>query len=116
MSRPHLAVMGFLSTGTGEFPLFSARRPAAKQLTQRTCSGLMHRRPHGHLDRFQIQLTGLAPILKNYVQQRTYFAFDFVPDCFRRFFSCGVRVPSTGLDRQIVSFTAIRSWLSSRKR
>jgi hypothetical protein len=47
----------------------------------------MHHRPHRHLDRFQIKLARLAPLLKDQSNKRAYFAFDFLPDGFRRFFS-----------------------------
>jgi hypothetical protein len=29
----------------------------------------MHRRPYGHLDRFQVELAGLALVLENQTQQ-----------------------------------------------
>jgi hypothetical protein len=47
----------------------------------------MHCRPHRHLDCFEVQLTGPATILKDDAEQSAYFAFDFLPDRFRRFFS-----------------------------
>jgi hypothetical protein len=47
----------------------------------------MHRCPHGHLDCFEIQLTGLAAVLKDDPEEFAYFAFDFLPDRFGRFFS-----------------------------
>ena len=72
----------------------------------------MHRSPHRHLDRFQID-SSLALVLENKTQQRAYFPFDFLSDRFGRFFSCGVRVSSTGLVRQIFSFVAIKVRLSS---
>jgi hypothetical protein len=59
-------------------------------------SGSVHGSPHGHFDRFQIESAGLALLLEDQPQQRAYFPFDFLPDRFRRFFSCGVRVSSTG--------------------
>ena len=76
----------------------------------------MHGGPHRHLDRFQIESAGLAPVLKYQPPQRAYFPFDFPPDRFRRFFSCGVSVSSTGRARQISSLTSSSSLLSSRKR
>jgi hypothetical protein len=75
----------------------------------------MHGSPHGHLDRFQVESACLALLLEDKPQQRAYFPFDFLPDRFRRFFSCGVRVSSTGLARQIFSLTSSSAWLSSRK-
>jgi hypothetical protein len=46
----------------------------------------MHRRPPGHLDRFEIQLYGLATVLKDNPEQSAYFAFDLLTDRFRRLF------------------------------
>src|SRR5271155_1333029 len=73
----------------------------------------MHRSPHRHLDRFQIESPGLALLLENQTQQRAYLPFDFLPDGFRRFFSCGVRLSSTGRARQIFSLVSIKVRLSS---
>jgi len=73
----------------------------------------MHGSPHGHLDRFQVESAGLALVLKDQTEQRAYLPFDFLPDLFRRFFSSGVSVSSTGLVRQIFSFTSIKVRLSS---
>ena len=72
----------------------------------------MHRSPHCHLDRFQTDASGLALLLKDKLQQRVYFPFDFLVDDFRRFFSCGVSVSSTGLARQIFSLVSIKVRLS----
>jgi hypothetical protein len=114
--RTHFAITGFLSAGAGYFALFRAGRMALQQRAQRDRSGMMHGCPHGHLDRFQIEPARLAPLLKDEPQQRTYFACDFLLDRFRRFFSCCVKVSSSGLTRQIFSLTSTRSRLSSRKR
>ena len=84
-----------------------------QQLTQRACSGLMHRRPHGHLDSFQVHLASFAAFLKDDAEQTAYFVFDFPLDRFRSFFSCGVSVSSKGLARQMVSFVSIKVRLSS---
>jgi hypothetical protein len=46
----------------------------------------MHGSPHRHLDRFQVESAGLAPVVKNKPQQRAYFPFDFPPDRFGSFF------------------------------
>jgi hypothetical protein len=73
----------------------------------------VHRGPHRHPGRFQIESASLTPVLKDKTEQRAYFPFDFLPDRFRRFFSCGVRVSSTGLTRQIFSFVSISVRLSS---
>ena len=73
----------------------------------------MHRRPHSHFDGFQVQLTSLAAVAKDDPEQPAYFAFDLLPDRFRRFFSWGVSVSSRGLARQIFSFVSINERLSS---
>ena len=73
----------------------------------------MHGSSHRHLDRFQIEPASLALVVENKMQQRAYFPFDFLPDRFRRFFSCGVSVSSTGLARQIFSLVTIKVRLSS---
>jgi hypothetical protein len=65
--------------------LFNAGRFVARQRTQPRRSGLMHRSPHGHLDRCKVQLTRLAALLKDNPEQSAYFAFDFLPDRCRRF-------------------------------
>ena len=57
---------------------------------------MMHRRTHRHLDGFQIQMARLAAATEDHVQQLIYFSRDFLLDDFRRFFSCGESVSSTG--------------------
>jgi hypothetical protein len=51
----------------------------------------------------------LAALLENDAQQLVYFARDLLPDRFRRFFSSGERLSSTGRKRQIFSFTSSKS-------
>jgi hypothetical protein len=69
---------------------------------------------HRHLDRLQIKFARPTAVLKDDPEQPAYFVFDFLPDCFRRFFSCGVSVSSTGRARQIFALVSIKIWLSSR--
>jgi hypothetical protein len=88
-------------------------RVAPQQLAQSRRSGPVHRGAHRHLDCFQIESARVALVLKDKTQQNTYFAFDFLPDRFRRFFSCDVRVSSTGLARQIFSLVSIKVRLRS---
>jgi hypothetical protein len=102
-----------VSAGTRHLALIRAGRIAPQQLAQRGRSGPMHGSPHGHLDGLQIESAGLALVLKHKPEQGAYFPFDFLTDRFRRFFSCGGSVASTGLARQIFSFTSSRPWLSS---
>jgi hypothetical protein len=61
----------------------------------------MHGRAHEHLDRFQIDMPGLAQALEDRAQQLLYFARDFLSDRIRRFFSSGESDSSTGRARQI---------------
>jgi hypothetical protein len=44
-------------------------------------------RAYGHLCGFQIEASGLVPVLKNHPQELIYFARDLLPDRFRRSFS-----------------------------
>jgi hypothetical protein len=64
----------------------------------------MHGGSHRHLDSFQVQSACSAEVLKDHPEQRAYFAFDFLPDRFRRFFS-GDKVSSTGRTAQSCSLT-----------
>jgi hypothetical protein len=86
---------------------------APQQLAQCRRPSLMHSRSHGHLDCLQIESAGLALFLKDEPEYRAYFPLDFLLDRFRRFFSCGVRVSSTGRTRQIFSLVSIKVRLSS---
>jgi hypothetical protein len=113
---PHLAVTRFVTAGTGKFPLVRGGRFAAQQMAECGGAGLMHGGSYRHLDRFQIYAASFALLLKDESEQGRYFPFDFPMDDFRRFFSCGVRLSSTGRERQIFSLTSSSSWLSSRKR
>jgi hypothetical protein len=65
-----------------------------------------------HLHRLQIRLAGLLALGKDASQQRGYFARDLVLDRLGRFFSCGVRVFSTGRSAQIFSLTSTTSPLN----
>jgi hypothetical protein len=46
----------------------------------------MHGGSHRHLDRLQVEFAGPAAVLKDDPHQPAYFAFDLLPDRFRRFF------------------------------
>jgi len=76
-----------------------------QQFAQAGRTGLVQSRTQSHLDGFQIQLAALAAVLKDQMKQTTYFAGNFALDRFRRFFSCGVRVLSTGRNWQMPSLT-----------
>src|SRR5271167_273297 len=86
MPGTHLAVTGLVSAGTRDLALVRTGRIVTQQLAQGGCSGPMHRRPHGHLNRFQIEFAGLALLLKDEPEYRAYFPLDFLTDRFRRFF------------------------------
>jgi hypothetical protein len=61
-------------------------RIVLQQLRQRGSSGLVHGGSHSGLDRFQIEPTVIATLLKNNPQEPVYFAGNFFLDCRRRFF------------------------------
>lgn len=77
-----------------------------QQLAQGRRASLVQGGSEGHLDSFHVQLAAFGAILKDQSQQTAYFVRDFLLDRFRCFFSCGVRVSSTGRARQIFSFTS----------
>ena len=89
----------------------AGRQPGLRmqQFGQRGGPRLMHGRAHSHLDGFQIQTPRLAATVEDDAQQLVYFARDFLPDGFGRFFSSGERVSATGRARQIFSFTSSNS-------
>lgn len=107
-----LPVVRLMATTTGNAALFSRRGWELQQLAQDGSAGLMHSRANGYLDRFQIQAAGFPVILKNDTQESVYFARGFLPDRFGRFFSCGLKVSSTGRKRQSCSLTSTSSRLS----
>jgi hypothetical protein len=74
----------------------------------------MQGRTHGHLGRLQIETARLASLLKDHTQELIYFARDFLADGFRRFFSSGASVSSTGRAWHICVFTSMKSRLNSR--
>jgi hypothetical protein len=98
-----------VAAGTRNTPLLGRRRGELQQFTQRYGAGLVHRRTSSHLDRLQIETARLTALLENDAQQLVYFARDLLPDRFRRFFSSGERLSSTGRKRQIFSFTSSKS-------
>src|SRR5215467_11536826 len=99
-----------MAAGTGNHPLLLIRRMVLQQFGQCGRPSLMHRRTDDGFDGFEVETTGLAPILKNRVQQPVYFAGNFLLDRLSRFFSsvCGV-ASSTGRRRQILRLMSISS-------
>ena len=74
----------------------------------------MHGRAHQHLDRFQIDMAGLANAGEDGAQQLLYFARDLLLNGVRSFFSWALNAgSSTGRNRQIFSFTSRKDRLSS---
>jgi hypothetical protein len=69
--------MGRVAARTGNRPLVRIRRIILQQLCQRGGPGLMHGCSHSRLDRFQIEPTVAAALLKNNPQEPVYFAGDF---------------------------------------
>ena len=74
---------------------------------------MVHRRTDRHRDGFQIQPAAVAAIAEDHTQPLIYFPRDFLLDDFRRFFSCGESVSSSGRARQIFSLTSTKARLSS---
>ncbi len=66
-----------VTAGASQTLLVRSGRIAVQQLTQGYSPGLMHGRPHGHFDSFQIKPAILALVLPDHLQQTTYFARDF---------------------------------------
>ena len=98
--------MSLASASASQRALVSRRGWELQELTQSGRSRLMHCRPHGHFDGFQIQMPRFAPPRKDHSKQLIYFARDFLADCFGRFFSSGESVVSIGRARQILSLTS----------
>ncbi len=107
-----LAIGCGLTAGADSFPLLWTRRITGQELTQGRSAGLMHGRPDGCLQGFQIQLVTLAAVLQDHLQEAAHFTRDFLLDCCCRFFSCRDRELSTGRTRQIFSLTASNSALN----
>jgi hypothetical protein len=76
----------------------------------------VHDPPHQHLDRLQIEASAVAGSCEDNLQQAAYFLGDFLLDGPRRFFSCGVRVCSTGRKRQIRSLISLKERLNCCQR
>src|SRR5882672_12460114 len=105
--RTQFLVMGRVAARTGNRPLVGIRRIVSQQLRQRGSPRVVHGGSHRRLDRFQIEPTFAATLLKNNLQEPVYFAGNFLLDCLRRFFSWAVcSVCSTGRKRQILRLTS----------
>ena len=100
-------VSSLLAATAGD--LLFVRRRHAQQPLHGHCPSVVHRVPHQHLDGFQIDRAGLAPIAEDDLYDPAYFLGDFLLDRFCRFFSCAVKVSSTGRNLQILSLTSSKS-------
>lgn len=103
-------ILRLLAAGAGD-PVV-VRFWHAQQPLHGRCPGVVHRVPHQHLDGLQINPACLMPIAEDNLQYAAYFPGNFLLDGFGRFFSCGVRVSSTGRVRQICSFTTTKERLN----
>ena len=72
---------------TAECAVPPARGWELRRLAQRGGICPVESRAHGHLGPFQIDAPRVAPILEHHPQELFYFARDFLPDRFDRFFS-----------------------------
>jgi hypothetical protein len=97
MPGPHLSVARPLAAGAGNLPLVRAGWFASQQPAQRRSPRLMHGGSHRHLDSFQVEPACAPEIMKDDSEQPAYFAFNFLPDRVRRFFSCVLSVSAAGL-------------------
>ena len=109
-----LPVVSLVAAGTRKAPLVGNRSWKLQEFGQRRCSGLMHGRANRHFDGFQIQTARPAATIEDHAQQLVYFARDFLADRFGRFFSCAVRVSSTGRKRQTLRLTSTNSLVRER--
>lgn len=103
-----MALARLTAAGAGNGAPIGARLGELQQLSESRCAGLMQGGTEGHLHRLQIQIAGLLALREDAAQQRGYFAGDFGVDRFRRFFSSGVSVSSTGRARQIFSLMSTK--------
>jgi hypothetical protein len=70
----------------------------------------MHTLANQHLDRFQIDASGLAAVGKDLRDETLYFALGFLLDGFERFFSCcDCGSGSDGRISQICALTSRKS-------
>jgi hypothetical protein len=89
--------------------LVVVRRRHRQQPLHGHCPGVVHRVSYQHLDGLQIDGAGLMPSADDDLYDDAYFLGDFLLDRFRGFFSCAVKVSSTGRNLQIFSLTSNKS-------
>jgi hypothetical protein len=100
-------VSRLLTAAAGELRV--VRRRHAQQPLHRHCPGMVHRVPHQQLDSLQIDRAGPMPTAEDDLYDPAYFLGDFLLDRFCRFFSCTVKVSSTGRNLQMLSLTSNKS-------
>ena len=105
--RARFVVSSLLTAAAGDLAV--VRFWHAQQPLHGHCPGVVHGVPHQCLDGLQIDRAGLMPIAEDNLYHPAYFLRDFLLDRFCRFFSCGVKVSSTGRNLQIFSLTSNRS-------
>ena len=107
--RTQFAIPRLLAASTSHAALVFRRNGELQQLAQQGRTGMMHRRAHRHLDRFQIQPSAVAAVAQDHAEELLYFARDFLLDGIRRFFSCGESVSSRGRAWQIFSLISSKA-------
>jgi len=105
--RTRLVVSRLLSAAAGDLRV--VRRRHAQQPMHGHRPGMVHSIPQQQLDGLQIDRAGLMPTAEDDLNDAAYFLGDFLLDRFRRFFSCAVKVSSTGRNLQIFSLTSNKS-------
>src|ERR1700730_6542020 len=86
-------VEGRVAAGAGAGSRLGGGRGMRPQFIQQRRTRLVEGGADRHLHRLQVQATGAVTLAKDEPQPRFYFTGDFLLDGFRRFFSCGVRLP-----------------------
>ena len=102
--------MGALPARTGQLTLIRSRGSKLQQLGQGGGARTVHGRADCRLDRFQIQMPGLAPATENDAQKLIYLARDFLADRFCSFFPWADGAASPiGRKRQTEALTSTNS-------
>ncbi|HEY5047300.1 MAG TPA: hypothetical protein VII49_04695 [Rhizomicrobium sp.] len=106
-----------MTAQAGDLKVIGIRLLESQQLRQSHGAGLVHRSTDRCLDTLKIESASGLPVAKNDAKQLLYFAGDFFPDRFGRFFSwADGTVSATGRSSQIRSLTSNSCSPSSRKR
>jgi hypothetical protein len=100
-------VSRLLAAAAGDLVVMRCRH--TQQPLHGHCPGVAHRVPHQQLDGLQIDGAGLMPVAEDDLYYPADFLGDLLLDRFSRFFSCAVKVSSTGRSFQIFSLTSNKS-------